>query len=84
MWIQTIKKVVFAKKDVHRYKNAMLQKSVACGFAGTVTRPVFLCLQMKQHDLDLTTRGTDKTIILFFFSFFLDCIVVVNLPLSCL
>ena len=71
------------KKDAHRYKNAMLQKNVTRGFAGTVTRSMFLCLQMK-HDLDFPTRENGKTFILFFFSFVLDCIVVVKLPLSCL
>ena len=75
---------MFAKKDAHRYKNAMLQKSVTRGFAGTVTRSMFLCLQMKQHDLDFPTRENGKTFILFFFSFVMDCIVVVKLPLSCL
>ena len=53
-------------------------------FAGTITRPMFLYLQMKQHDLDFPTRENGKTIILFFFSFVLDCIVVVKLSLSCL
>ena len=42
MRIQKIKKAVFAKKDAHRYKKVMLQKRVTRGFAGTVTRPVFL------------------------------------------
>ena len=56
------------KKDAHRYKNAILQKRVMRGFAVTVpvTRPVFLCLQMKQHELDFSTRENGKTIILFF------------------
>ena len=67
MRIQTIKMVVFATKDAHRYKNTMLQKSVTRGFAGTITRPVFLCLQMKQHDLDFPTR--EKTKQLYYFSF---------------
>ena len=38
----------------------MLQKIVPRGFADTVTRPVFLCLQMKQHDLDTSTQ--EKTV----------------------
>ena len=29
-------------------------------------RPVFLCLQMKQHELDFPTRQNGKTIILFY------------------
>ena len=39
--------------------------------------PFFKCLQMKQHDLDFATRENGKSIILFFFSFVLDCIVVI-------
>ena len=52
------------------------------GFAGTIARPVFLCLQMIQTDLDFPTRENGKTIILFFFSFVLDCLFVVLVPLS--
>ena len=76
--------VVFATKDAHRYKNTMLQKKCNAWFSGTIARPVFLCLQMKQHEMDFTTRENGNTIILFFFSFVLDCIVIVMLPLSCL
>ena len=76
--------VVFATKDAHRYKNTMLQKkTVTRGFGDIITRPVFLGLQMNQHDLDIPTRENGKTIH-YFFSFVLDCIVVVKLPLSCL
>ena len=81
MWIQTIKKVVFATKDAHWYKNVMLQKSVTRGFA--VPLHMFLFLQMKQHDLDFPTGENGKTI-LFFCSFVLGCKVVIKLPLSCL
>ena len=63
MQIQKIKKMMFVKTDAHRYKNSMLQKSATRGFAGIITRPVFLCLQMKQHDLDFLTRE------LYYFSF---------------
>mgnify|MGYP003691732065 CR=1 FL=1 len=70
MRIQTIKMVVFATKDAHRYKNTMLQKSVTRGFAGTITRPVFLCLQMKQHDLDFPTRKWQNNYISFPFHSF--------------
>ena len=83
-WLKIIKKVVFAIKDAHRYKNTMLQISVTRGFAGTITRSVFLDLQMKQHDLDFQIRENGKTIILFFFSFVMNCIFVVMLLLSCL
>ena len=83
-WLKIIKKVVFAIKDAHWYKNTMLQISVTRGFAGTITRPVFLGLQMTQHDLDFQTGENGKTIILFFFSFVMDCMVVVKLPWSCL
>ena len=79
---------MFAKKKEKKRRPSVQEchatKSVTRGFAGTVTRPVFLCLQMKQHDLDFPTRENGKTIILFFFSFVMDCIVVVKLPLSCL
>ena len=75
---------MFATKDAYRYKNIMLQKRVTRGFAGNITRPVFLCLQMKQHDLVFPTGENGKTIIFIFCSFVLDCIVVVILPLSCL
>ena len=71
-------------KDARRDKNTMLQKSVTRGFAGTITRSVFLDLQMKLHDLDFQTRENRKTIILFFFSFVLNCIFVIMLLLSCL
>ena len=81
MWIQTIKKVVFATKDAHWYKNVMLQKSVTRGFA--VPLHMFLFLQMKQHDLDFPTGENGKTI-LFFCSFVLGCKVVIRFPLSCL
>ena len=84
MLIQTIKKVVFAKKMPIGTRIPCYKKCVTSGFAGTVTRPVFLCLQIKQHDLDFPTRENGKTIVLFFFSFVMDCIVVVKLPLSCL
>ena len=80
MLIQTIKKVVFAKKDAHRYKNSTLQKMCHEWLQGLC----FYVLQIKQHDLDFPTRENGKTIILFFFSFVMDCIVVVKLPLSCL
>ena len=53
---------MFATKDAHRYKNTMLRKSVLVGFAGTVTRPVFLGLQMKQPHLDFPTRVNVNTI----------------------
>ena len=42
------------------------QQPVTRGFTGTIARPVFLCLQMKQHDLDFPTREKGKTIILIF------------------
>ena len=62
MWILK----VLAKKAAHRFKNVMLQKSVTHGFAGTVTRPVFLCLQIKQHDLDFPSRENGKKLYIFF------------------
>ena len=40
--LNTIKMVVFAKKDAHRYKNTTLQKSATHGFAGTVKACVFV------------------------------------------
>ena len=82
IWIQTIKKTVFTKEDAHRYKNAMLQKSFTRGFLVPLQGPFFKCLQMKQHDLNFPTRESGKKIILFFFSFVLDCIVVVKWHLS--
>ena len=63
---------MFAKKDAHRYKNAMLQKIVPRGFTGTITRHVFLCLQMKQHEFDFSTQENGK-IILFIRSGFYIC-----------
>ena len=73
---------MFATKDVHRYKNTMLQKkTVTRGFGGIITRPDFLGLQMKQHDLDFPTRENGKTMITFSFSFVLDYIVVVKVTL---
>ena len=62
---------------MNQYKNAVLQKIVTRGFAGTVRRPVFLCMQMKQHDLDFPTR--EKYYFLFIRS---DCIFVEMVPLS--
>ena len=59
------------------FENMCCKKSVTRGFSDTITRPVLLCLQMKQHELDFTTGENGKTIILFFCSFVLDCIVVV-------
>ena len=49
---------MFEKKDAHRYKNAMLQKNITGGFAGTVTKPVFLYLQMSHHALDFPSFVT--------------------------
>ena len=53
---------MFATKAAYRYKTIMLQKSVTRGFAGNITRPVYLCLQMKQHDLDFPTGEYGETI----------------------
>ena len=61
------------KKNVNlnKWKGGVCKTRIPCykkyhaWFAGTVTRPVFLCLQMKQHDLDFTTRENGKQ--LFFF-----------------
>ena len=74
--------MTFAKKTPIGTRIPRYKKCVTSGFAGTVTRPVFLCLQIKQHEIP--TRENGKTIVLFFFSFVMDCIVVVKLPLSCL
>ena len=81
MRIQTIQIVVFAKKDAHQYKNTILQIKVSR--VVSLAPSVFLRLQMKQHDLVFPTRENGKTNELFFFSFVLDCIEVVMLPLSC-
>ena len=57
MQIQTIKMVVFATKEVHRFKNTMLQK--------TVSRVVFCYHYKKRHDFDFPTQENGKTIIIF-------------------
>ena len=82
MRIQTIQIVVFAKKDAHQYKNTILQIKVSR--VVSLAPYEFLRLQMKQHVLVFPTQENGKAIISFFFSFVLDCIVVVMLPLSCL
>ena len=74
MRIQTIKIVVFARKDA----NTILQKKGATrGFRVPLQGlSVFLCLQMKQHDFDFPTQENGKKIILFFFSFYTVVVVM--------
>ena len=38
-------------------------KIVPRGFAGTITRHVFFCLQMKQHEFDFSTQENGKIIL---------------------
>ena len=64
-----MKKIVFATEEDHQHKKTILQKSVTRALTGTMPRPVFLCLQRKQDDLDFPTRENGKSIILFFISF---------------
>ena len=74
MRIQTIKIVVFARK---RRQYHAAKKGVTRGFRVPLQGlSVFLCLQMKQHDLDFPTRENGKTIILFFFSFYTVVVVM--------
>ena len=66
--------MVFATKTPIGTRIPCYKKCVTSGFAGTVTRPVFLCLQIKQHEIP--TRENGKTIILFFFSFYTVVVVM--------
>ena len=70
-----MKNMVFNKRrpSVQEY---MLQKSVTRGCAGTGTRPVFLCLQMKHHNLEFRHEKMAKQ--LYDFSFHLFWIVLLS------
>ena len=69
MWIQTIKKVVFAKKAPIGTRMPCYKKVsrvvLLVPLQGMQCFSAFLCMQMKQHDLDFPTRENNYIIILF-------------------
>ena len=76
MRIQKIKKGGVCKKRHPSVQESHATKTCHAWFCWYRYKACFLCLQMKQHDLDFPRKN--KTILLFFFSFVMDCQVVVK------